>query len=179
MMSRFVTARLMVFGAALCLSAGVSLADCVYGDALKKSESKTVAGDINAANRVFVNLYNAPPAEGQPTVAEPWKGVGAQYTDDATFAGTLQPYWLEGQDEIEDLWKRFFTAWPIRNIEFRHRRLCSYGDSAVETGFIEMYMGAEGKNTVITYIRYSRTWVKSAAEVWQIANMNVSRMPGN
>ena len=174
MTSRFVLTRLMVFGIVLCLSAGASMAACLSGDALTNAKQDTDEDIINRANQTFVELYNKIQAP-----ADPWTVVAAQYTDDATFAGTLQPYWLEGRPEIEDLWMRFFTAWPNRNIEFRHRRLCTYTDSAVETGFIEMYMGAEGKDTVITYIRYSRTWVKSAPSTWQIANMNVGRMPGN
>lgn len=175
MTSRFVLTRLMVFGAALCISAGASMAACVSGDALNSKGPATDEGQINAANQVFVDLYNTTQKEGE----EPWTGVAAQYTEDATFAGTLQPFWLEGNAEVEDLWRRFFTAWPVRNIEFRHRRVCTYTDSAVETGFIEMYMGANGKDTVITYIRYSRTWVKFTGSTWQIANMNVSRLPGN
>jgi len=178
MRSRFFHTRLMVFGTALVLSVGSSLAACVSGDVLT-SAGAGFAADINSANKTFTDRYNTAPIEGQQAVAEPWKDVAAQYTDDATFAGTLQPFWLEGKDEIEDLWKRFFTAWPTRNIEFRHRRVCSYDGAAVETGFIEMYMGGPDKGTVITYIRYSRTWVRSEKGDWQIANMNVSRLPGN
>ena len=174
MTSRFVLTRLMVFGIVLCLSAGASMAACLSGDALT-SKTDGEEGEINAANNIFVGLYNKTQVEGET----PWVDVAAQYAEDATFAGTLQPFWLEGRAEVEDLWRRFFTAWPTRNIEFRHRRLCTYTDSAVETGFIEMYMGADGKDTVITYIRYSRTWVKFTGGVWQIANMNVGRMPGN
>lgn len=171
---RSVLNRLLVVGGMLYLSAGVSMAACLSGDALT-GETDGEAGNINAVNAAFVELYNNTQAEGET----PWVDVGSQYTDDATFAGTLQPFWLEGKAEVQDLWRRFFTAWPIRNIEFRHRRLCIYNGSAVETGFIEMYMGAKGKDTVITNIRFSRTWIKSKQGEWQIANMNVSRLPGH
>ena len=101
----------------------------------------------------------------------------AGYDDYATFAGTLQPFWLEGKSEIEDLWTRFFKAWPQRKLIFRQPTVCIFGNAASETGHMEMYMGnPPDKPTVTTFIRYSITRIKTE-DGWKIVNMHVSRLP--
>ena len=103
--------------------------------------------------------------------------IVAAYHEDATFAGTLQPFWLDGKEEIADLWTRYFNAWPRRQLKFRQPTVRFYGDTAVETGYMEMYMGDANRN-VTTFIRYSITRVNEKGN-WLIANMNVSVLPGN
>ncbi|NNG03236.1 MAG: SnoaL-like domain-containing protein [Inquilinus sp.] len=103
--------------------------------------------------------------------------IVAAYHDDATFAGTLQPFWLEGKGEILDLWTRYFNAWPRRQLKFRQPIVRLYGSTAVETGYMEMYMGDANRN-VTTFIRYSITRVNEGGR-WLIVNMNVSSLPGN
>ena len=100
------------------------------------------------------------------------------YDKDATFSGTLQPFWLKGEREIRDLWTRYFAAWSKRRLVFRETEVRFYGGGvSVETGYMEMYMANEGKPPVATFIRYSITRYKSK-EGWKIANMNVARLPG-
>ena len=104
-------------------------------------------------------------------------GIVGAYDDDATFAGTLQPFWLEGLDAIADLWQRYFAAWPQRNLIFRQPAIRFYGDASVETGYMEMYMSRPGAGTIATYIRYSITRIKTD-EGWKIVNMHVTKLPG-
>ncbi len=122
---------------------------------------------ITSSREQFVQSY----AEGDV------QAVAGAFADDATFAGTLQPFWLEGREAIEDLWSRYFAAWPQRSLEFRQPTVRFYGDgTSVETGYMEMYMSAEDRS-VTTHIRYSITRAKTD-QGWQIVNMNVSRLPG-
>lgn len=104
-------------------------------------------------------------------------GIVAAYDDDATFAGTLQPFWLEGREAIADLWQRYFAAWPERNLIFRQPAVRFYGDASVETGYMEMYMSRPEAGTIATYIRYSITRIKTDAG-WRIVNMHVTKLPG-
>jgi uncharacterized protein (TIGR02246 family) len=103
----------------------------------------------------------------------------ALYDADATFGGTLQPFWLEGQDAIRDLWQRYFAAFPNRRLIFRQPAVRAYGDTTVvDTGYLEMYMEDENRNRTVTFIRYSITRVLADGR-WLIANMNVAQLPGS
>lgn len=108
------------------------------------------------------------------------EAIAGAYHDEATFAGTLQPFWLDGKPAIQDLWQRYFAAWPTRQLIFRQPTLRFYGeagDTAVETGYLEMFMAQPEQAPVITNIRYSITRTKTG-KGWQIVNMNVARLPG-
>jgi ketosteroid isomerase-like protein len=101
------------------------------------------------------------------------------YDKDATFAGTLQPFWLEGADAIRDLWTRYFAAYPRHLWIPRQPRVFIYGpngETAVEIGYLEMYMQPEGGSMIPTYIRYSMTRIQTPTG-WKIDNMNVARLP--
>jgi ketosteroid isomerase-like protein len=101
------------------------------------------------------------------------------YDKDATFAGTLQPFWLEGADAIRDLWTRYFAAYPRHVWIPRQPRVAFFGlngETAVETGYLEMYMQPDGGSMIPTYIRYSMTRIQTPAG-WKIVNMNVARLP--
>jgi ketosteroid isomerase-like protein len=105
--------------------------------------------------------------------------VMAFYDKDATFAGTLQPFWLEGADAIRDLWTRYFAAYPRHIWIPRQPRVTFYGpngETAVEIGYLEMYMQPDGGSMIPTYIRYSMTRIQTPAG-WKIVNMNVARLP--
>jgi uncharacterized protein (TIGR02246 family) len=133
-----------------------------YSDELVEEFSQIVEG-----RAAFVDSYATGDLDGI---------VGA-YHEEATFAGTLQPFWLEGVEEIRDMWGRYFNAWPERRLIFRQPVVRFYNDAAsVETGYIEMHMGGDEKKTVSTYIRYSITRAKTD-EGWKIVNMHVSRLP--
>lgn len=133
---------------------------CASGD-------KTEFNDIKLSRNDFVKNYAAGNVDG----------IVAAYDDYATFAGTLQPFWLEGKSEVEDLWGRFFGAWSQRKLVFRQPTVCFYGDTAIETGHMEMYMGdPPDKPMVTTFIRYSIARIKRDGG-WKIVNMHVSRLP--
>ncbi len=122
---------------------------------------------ITSSRDQFVGNYLAGSAEA----------VTDAFHEDATFAGTLQPFWLEGREAIQDLWSRYFAAWPERALRFRQPTVRFYNDDvSVETGYMEMFMSAEARS-VTTHIRYSITRVKTD-KGWEIVNMNVSRLPG-
>ena len=105
-------------------------------------------------------------------------GLMEQFDDRATFAGTLQPFWLRGKTEIGDLWARYFARYPDRRLIFRQRDIQVFGDAAVETGYAEMYMGASPTTSVVTFMRYSITRVQRNAH-WVIVNMMVDRLPSD
>jgi uncharacterized protein (TIGR02246 family) len=122
---------------------------------------------ITSSRERFIENYQAGDAQA----------VTDAFHEEATFAGTLQPFWLEGREAIEDLWSRYFAAWPERALRFRQPTVRFYGDDiSVETGYMEMYMSAEARS-VATHIRYSITRAKTE-KGWEIVNMNVSRLPG-
>lgn len=123
--------------------------------------------EIEETRSAFVDDYSAGNVEG----------IVSAFHEDATFAGTLQPFWLEGREAIADMWGRYFSAWPERRLIFRQPLVRFYGDAAsVDTGYIEMHMAGDEKPSVSTYIRYSITRVKTD-KGWQIVNMHVSRLP--
>ena len=105
-------------------------------------------------------------------------GLMEQFDDRATFAGTLQPFWLRGKTEIGDLWARYFARYPDRRLIFRQRDIQVFGDAAVETGYAEMFMGASPTTSVVTFMRYSITRVQRNAH-WVIVNMMVDRLPSD
>ena len=99
-----------------------------------------------------------------------------QFDDDATYAGTLQPFWLRGKAQINDLWSRYFARYPDRRMIFRDRDAKVFGTASVETGFAEMYMGATPASSVPTFLRYSITRMLRD-ERWIIVSMIVDRIP--
>ena len=104
--------------------------------------------------------------------------VVGQYDEDATYAGTLQPFWLRGRAQIQDLWSRYFARYPDRRMIFRDRQAQVYGSTAVETGYAEMYMGASPQTSVPTFLRYSITRTMKNGQ-WLIASMIVDRIPSD
>jgi len=109
-----------------------------------------------------------------------------QFHENATFAGTLGPFWLVGKKAIGNLWRNYFAAWPDRDLSFRGQKgfdskpeltFFNDGTMSIEVGYILMYMGSGKAPPVVTNIRYSITRTKTA-DGWLIANMNVSRIPG-
>ena len=101
-----------------------------------------------------------------------------QFDDRATFAGTLQPFWLRGKTEIGDLWARYFARYPDRRMIFRQRDIQVFGNAAVETGYAEMYMGSSPTTSVVTFMRYSMTRVQRNGR-WVIVSMIVDRLPSD
>jgi hypothetical protein len=99
-----------------------------------------------------------------------------QFDDRATFAGTLQPFWLRGKREIGDLWARYFARYPDRRLIFRQRDIQVFANAAVETGYAEMYMGSSPTTSVVTFMRYSMTRVQHDGR-WLIVSMFVDRLP--
>jgi len=109
--------------------------------------------------------------------ANDFQKLFAQFDLNASYAGTLQPFWLRGRDEIGDLWARYFARYPDRRMIFRDRVFQSYNDNtSVETGYAEMYMGEDPFTSVVTFMRYSITRVRQDNE-WKIVNMMVDRLP--
>jgi len=101
-----------------------------------------------------------------------------QFDDRATFAGTLQPFWLRGKTEISDLWARYFARYPDRRLIFRQRDIQVFGNAAVETGYAEMYTGTSPTNSFVTFMRFSITRVERNGQ-WLIVSMMVDRLPSD
>jgi ketosteroid isomerase-like protein len=101
-----------------------------------------------------------------------------QFDDRATYAGTLQPFWLRGKAEIGDLWARYFARYSDRRMIFRQRDIQVHGNAAVETGYAEMYMGSSPTTSVVTFMRYSMTRVQRNGR-WVIVSMIVDRLPSD
>lgn len=101
-----------------------------------------------------------------------------QFDEDATYAGTLQPFWLRGKAQINDLWSRYFARYPDRRMIFRDRDAKVFGTASVETGFAEMYMGATPATSVPTFLRYSITRTLRDGR-WIIVSMIVDRIPSD
>ncbi|MFQ6548774.1 YybH family protein [Aestuariibius sp. 2305UL40-4] len=166
------------------------LATNVHAQARDFTEAERAAvGEIEDLRNGWVEAYRAQDVEA----------ISRFYHPDATFAGTLQPFWLEGGDAIQDLWARYFAAWDRVNIIFRQPTVQFYDTAvqeegqepmvAVETGYLEMFMVEDDETddqgrtiregrVVITNIRYSITRVFTRENGWQIASMNVARLPG-
>lgn len=124
--------------------------------------------ELDRARGAFVQAYEAGNLDD----------LMAQHHPDATYAGTLQPFWLYGA-EVRDLWSRYFGGTQRRLIRFRDVETRFYADNlAVETGYMEMYMDRPPSPELIsTFIRYSTTRVRQNGN-WLIVNMNVARLPG-
>lgn len=99
-----------------------------------------------------------------------------QFDENASYAGTLQPFWLRGRAQIQDLWSRYFARYPDRRMIFRDRDAQVFGNLSVETGYAEMYMGASPTTSVVTPLRYSITRTLRDGR-WIIVNMMVDRLP--
>jgi hypothetical protein len=105
-------------------------------------------------------------------------GLMEQFDDRATFAGTLQPFWLRGKTEIGDLWARYFARYSDRRLIFRQRDIQVFGNAAVETGYAEMYMGTSPTTSIVTFMRFSMTRVERNGR-WVIVSMIVDRLPSD
>lgn len=105
-------------------------------------------------------------------------GLVDQYHERASFAGTLQPFWLHGKPAIRDLWSRYFARYPDRRLVFRDRDIQVIGTTAVESGYAEMYMGASPTTSVVTFMRYS--FVRSLVNgKCLIVSQMVDRLPSD
>jgi ketosteroid isomerase-like protein len=146
----------------------------------------TAAQAVMAATDQLARDYGAgsPPralvkgAEANPAVqgANDLDAMVNQYDDNATFAGTLQPFWLRGKTQVRDLWSRYFARYPDRRLIFRDRDVQVYENAAVETGYAEMYMGVSPTTSVATFMRYSITRVLRDGR-WLIVSQIVDRLP--
>ena len=125
-----------------------------------------------ASSRRMVGASADPAGEGTNDLA----ALVDQFDDDATYAGTLQPFWLRGKPQIRDLWSRYFARYPDRRMIFRDRQAQVFGNAAVETGFAEMYMGASPATSLPTFLRYSITRTLRDGH-WLIASMIVDKLP--
>ena len=75
---------------------------------------RSVLGATEAFARAYGSGAAARPVQG--AVADPAALAGnsladliGMFDEDATYAGTLQPFWLRGRGEIADLWSRYFA----------------------------------------------------------------------
>ena len=138
-----------------------------------------------SATEAFARAYGsgaaARPVRG--AVADPAASAGNSLADliemfdeDATYAGTLQPFWLRGRSEIADLWSRYFARYSDRRMIFRQQDVRVFGNMAMETGYAEMYMGTSAATSVTTFLRYSFTRVQRDGR-WLIVSMIVDRLP--
>lgn len=123
---------------------------------------------IEASRQVMLDAYQAGDLDR----------MMSGYHKDATYSGTLQPFWIKGADGIRDLWQRYFAAWPQRRLIFRDTDVRYYDENtSVETGYLEMYMTRlEPREAVLTNIRYSITRIRGDGS-WPIVNMNIARLP--
>jgi ketosteroid isomerase-like protein len=150
------------------------------------TQNVTVTKDVMDATDQWARDYGAGSAprasvkgaEANPTLqgTNDLDALVDQYSDNATFAGTLQPFWLRGKTQVRDLWSRYFARYPDRRLIFRDRDVQVYGDAAVETGYAEMYMGASPLTSVVTFMRYSITRVLRDGK-WVIVSQMVDRLP--
>jgi hypothetical protein len=149
-------------------------------------DSEAMLRDTLAATDAFARAYGAgaaPRTELRGAAALPQTqasndlaAVVDQFDDNATYAGTLQPFWLRGKAEIQDLWSRYFARYPDRRLIFRDRQAHVYGNTSVETGYAEMYMGASATTSVPTFMRYAITRTLRDGR-WLIVNMIVDKLP--
>jgi Domain of unknown function (DUF4440) len=155
------------------------------------ASAQAPADAVRAAADAFAKAYGAGgPAQeavkGLAPTADPSNPATATndhsalmelFDDRATFAGTLQPFWIRGKGDIGDLWARYFARYPDRRWKNRDQEIQVYDNSvAVETGYAEMHMGGDPTTSVATFMRYSRTWAR-VGNTWKIINMMVDRLP--
>ncbi len=117
-----------------------------------QTDAQKSAAAVLAATDQFAREYGsgrAPATQMQAATANPavegtndLSALVNQFDDNATYAGTLQPFWLRGKAQIQDLWSRYFARYPDLRLIFRDRAAQVFGDASVESGFAEMYMGA-------------------------------------
>lgn len=167
--------------AASCLSGGAS------AQTADQAAAQAVRSVLDATDRFATSYGAGAPARASVAgaVANPAltgsNDLGAlmdQFDDDATYAGTLQPFWLRGKAQINDLWSRYFARYPDRRMIFRDRDAKVFGTASVETGFAEMYMGATPATSVPTFLRYSITRTLRDGR-WIIVSMIVDRIPAD
>ncbi len=149
--------------------------------------SAAAAAVLDATDQ-FARAYGsgrAPSVQTQAATANPatqatnnQAALVDQFDVNATYAGTLQPFWLRGKAQIQDLWSRYFARYPDRRLIFRDRDAEVFGDTAVETGYAEMYMGTSALTSVPTFMRYSITRVLRDGR-WVIVSMFVDRLPSD
>jgi hypothetical protein len=130
-------------------------------------------GSGNQAQARFLAKFADPHALG----TDNHEALIEQFDENASFAGTLQPFWLRGKAQISDLWARYFARYSDRRLIFRDRDIQLHDNVSIETGYAEMYMGADPMTSVTTFMRYSITRVHRGG-TWKIVNMMVDRLPG-
>jgi hypothetical protein len=160
----------------------------LFGTTAAWSQGGDAVKAVQEESEKFARAYGAgsPPQKGgQYELANPASlainslaDLMEQFDDHATFAGTLQPFWLRGKTEIGDLWARYFARYPDRRLIFRQRDIQVFANTAVETGYAEMYMGASPTTSVVTFMRYSVTRVQRNGR-WVIVSMIVDRLPSD
>ena len=167
---------LCLVATALYLSLGVpnSPAQAQAVDAVRKASDDF----LNAYGSRRPDRYEFPGVTANPDEAKNnYSALVDQFDDKATYAGTLQPFWLRGKQQIGDLWARYFARYPDRRMIYRDRDIQMFGSStSVETGYAEMYMGEDPTTSVVTFMRYSITRVLESG-TWKIASMMVDRLP--
>jgi len=169
------------------LALGVN-AIAVPAPAQTPAQTQEAASAVLEATDQFARLYGsgaAPKSDVRGASANPaiaatndLAGLVNQFDDNATYAGTLQPFWLRGKAQIQDLWSRYYARYPDRRLIFRDRDAKVFGNTAVETGYAEMYMGSSPLTSVPTFMRYSITRILRDGR-WIILSMIVDRMPSD
>lgn len=96
--------------------------------------------------------------------------------DDVYYAGTLQPEWFKGKEALRAEKNRFFGRFPTHRLTFREPQVRVFGEIAIDTGFVGMYMQAARGSPVVTSLRYSMVWVRRPSG-WKLANMTADRIP--
>jgi len=145
--------------------AAVSMIVPAAAQSQPEAQSAAVRSVIEASDR-FARAYGAG--------AAPRSAVAGA----ATYAGTLQPFWLRGRPAIQDLWSRYFARYSDRRMIFRDRDVQVFGTASVENGYAEMYMGVSSTTSVPTFLRYSITRTLRDGK-WVIVSMIVDRLPAD
>jgi hypothetical protein len=170
---------------ALCVLAMIMLAAPI-GSRVTRAQTPDVDA-VRAASDAFLKAYGRGSSiEGRTSAyAEP-RGLATddfaslidQFDERATYAGTLQPFWIRGRAEIADLWARYFARYADRRMIFRDRNFQVFENASVETGYAEMYMGDDARSSVPTFMRYSITRIRQN-NAWKIVTMMVDRLPSD
>jgi hypothetical protein len=168
------------------LLAGIAAVMIAVGAQAQTSGSETARQAVLDATDEFARAYGAgaaPRAALRGAAADPTAlatnnlaAVVDQFDENATYAGTLQPFWLRGKAQIQDLWSRYFARYPDRRLILRDRDAQVFGNAAVETGYAEMYMGSSPLTSVPTFMRYSIARTLRDGR-WVIVSMIVDRLP--
>lgn len=167
--------------------AAVSMIVPAAAQSQPEAQSAAVRSVIEASDR-FARAYGAgaaPRSAVAGAAANPadaasndLAGLMDEFDERATYAGTLQPFWLRGRPAIQDLWSRYFARYSDRRMIFRDRDVQVFGTASVENGYAEMYMGVSSTTSVPTFLRYSITRALRDGK-WVIVSMIVDRLPAD